>query len=102
MVFSMVTQWLARIAARRRLLDELADLTPEQLQDAGLNRSDLALPRGIEPDGVMLQRVGWRADRPAVQPRANTLRMAQPAPRPSPVGLHPLPRCSVGAALVMP
>lgn len=81
MVFSLVKAWLTRMVTRRRMLDELANLSSDQLRDTGLDCSGLVLPHPGEPDGVMLQRVGWRAERPEVQARRQDceLRISEPA-----------------------
>lgn len=104
MVFSILKAWLTAALTRRRLLDELADLSPEQRRDAGLDRSDLVLPRGVEPDGVMLQRIGWRAERSEVEVQlcGNALRISRPAPLRATVCSHPSPRFSAANALVAP
>lgn len=80
LVPSNFKSWLVRYARRRRLVDELADLSPEQVRDAGLDLRGVALPRRAEPDDLMLQRVGWRADRREAhaEPCGNGLQMSLP------------------------
>jgi hypothetical protein len=104
MVFSTFKAWFTAALNRRRLIDELAELSPDQLRDAGLDRSDVVLPRRVEPDDVMLQRVGWRAEHGHIetQERKGELRMSRPETSSANVCSTLSPRFSTAGVLVAP